>query len=228
MLLLAISLFYGASDTKLNSSQWKMSQSPNCIELLITAESVNMWLTVWVSLTEVLDLCCHTDMQPGIWRVSLIAIFSLIGTKQKKNQRVLFCEGLESINGDRLLANHNPWLVGLYCRAKLHIKHTEKKMPGILWTNQMLANCSVCDDWVHIVLFLPLHAWFSMCSSLLLGLCRIKMMIFLYVPHMFLDKSKDQADNVYYGEEKNACRLFRSHGWKPISVWYIWAQPLKS
>lgn len=87
---------------------------------------------------------------------------------------------------------------------------------------------TVCNDWVQVSPFLPLYARHSMYCSQLLSLCRIKMLIFLYFPHMFFDKSKDQTDIVHYGEEKDACRLFRSHSWKHISVWYIWAQPLKS
>lgn len=155
-----------------------------------------------------------------------------MSTKQKKIRgRKSWCEGLESINVYRLVKNHNPWLDGLSPIAgPNYISHTcmRKHCQGFCEQIKFISNCSACNDWVQISPFLPLYARYSMYCSQLLSLYRIKMLIFLYFPHMFFDKSKDQTDIVHYGEEKNACRLFRSHSWKHISVWYIWAQPLKS
>lgn len=51
---------------------------------------------------------------------------------------------------------------------------------------------------------------------------------FPFSPHVFFDNTKDQTDIVHYGEEKKAGPLWSSHGWKHISLWYIWSQPLKS
>lgn len=111
--------------------------------------------------------------------------FLLWALNKKIRGRQSWCEGLESINVYRLVKNHNPmtcWAL-THCWAKLHIIHMhEKTLQGFCEQIKCISNCSICNDWVRISPFLPLYAQYSMYCSQLLSVCRIKMLIFLYLP----------------------------------------------